>query len=136
MFHLSSSALRYYEETGILTNVARTPGGQRIYYEMHVNRLRTICCFKKTGMTIAQLKTFFTYESDEEKFIDDILTLLTAQKETVAEQICQLQNAYEHVLRKLHYYGDIKKCVDAEQPLPVWEDYKYESFQAEPAESR
>lgn len=128
MFHLPPSTLRYYEEMGILTNVARTPAGQRIYYEMHVNRLRTVCCFKKTGMTISQLKTFFAYESEEAGNIDDILTLLTEQKESVEDQLRQLHQAYEHVRRKLHYYGDIKKSMDAGLPLPAWKDYKYEAF--------
>lgn len=131
MFHLPASTLRYYEEMGLLTNVARTAGGKRIYSEMHVNRLRTICCFKKTSMTISQLKAFFTYENEEAENIDAILTLLTAQKESVAEEIHHLQKAYEHILRKLHYYGDIKKCIDSGDLLPSWENYKYESVKPE-----
>ena len=55
MFRMPTSTLRYYEEEGILTNVEKNKSGQRIYTEGHLNRLRTICCFKGTGMTIAQL---------------------------------------------------------------------------------
>ena len=76
MFQLPSSTLRYYEDMGILTNIARTDSGQRIYEDCHVNRLRTICCFKNAGMSIAQLKEFFSYESSESEHIDDILLLL------------------------------------------------------------
>lgn len=128
LFHLPPSTLRYYEDLGILTNVERTTGGQRVYREMHVNRLRTICCFKKTGMTMSQLQTFFSYETDEAEHIDDILALLTEQKESVVERLAQLQNAYEHVLRKLSYYSDIKKAMDAGQPLPAWADYRNADF--------
>lgn len=124
MFDLPSSTLRYYEEMGILTNVARSPSGQRIYYDMHINRLRTICCFKRTGMTIAQLKRYFAYEADEPAHIDDILALLHEQEETVTEEIRQLQEAYTHVLRKLAYYGDIKCSLETGEPLPNWKDYK------------
>ena len=49
MFGLPASTIRYYEDEGILTNVGRTPSGQRIFTDGHVNRLRTICCFKNTG---------------------------------------------------------------------------------------
>lgn len=31
MFHMEPSTLRYYEDAGLLTNVGRTPAGQRIY---------------------------------------------------------------------------------------------------------
>ena len=74
MFHMEPSTLRYYEDAGLLTNVGRTPAGQRIYLQCHINRMRTICCFKHAGMSIE-------------------------------EQRRTLDEAYAHVLRKLHYYG-------------------------------
>ena len=58
MFQLPSSTLRYYEDMEILTNIKRNNSGQRIYEDCHVNRLRTICCFKNAGMSISQLKEF------------------------------------------------------------------------------
>lgn len=128
MFLLPSSTLRYYEEIGILTNIERTSSGQRIYEEYHINRLRTICCFKNAGMSISQLKEFFAYESEEFDHIDDILTLLNNHKISVAEQIERLQESYDHLLRKLHYYGDIKKSLACNQPLPQWKDYKFKTF--------
>lgn len=124
MFDLPASTLRYYEEMGILTNVARSPTGQRIYYDMHIGRLRTICCFKRTGMTIAQLKRFFAYETAEPEHIDDILALLSEQKKSVLEEIRQLQEAHTHVLRKFAYYSDIKSSLEKGEPLPNWKDYK------------
>lgn len=131
MFRLPSSTLRYYEEVGILTNIKRTESGQRIYEDCHVNRLKTICCFKNTGMSITELKEFFSFESEELTHIDDILSLLNSRRELLTEQINHLQEAYAHILRKLHYYGDIKKSIEAELPLPQWKDYKYCSFTEE-----
>lgn len=128
MFQLPSSTLRYYEDMGILTNIARTDSGQRIYEDCHVNRLRTICCFKNAGMSIAQLKEFFSYESSESEHIDDILLLLNSHKTSVTEQIKSLQESYAHLLRKLNYYGDIKKSLESDQPLPQWKDYKFKTF--------
>ena len=80
MFGLPASTIRYYEDEGILTNVGRTPSGQRIFTDGHVNRLRTICCFKNTGMTIAELRQFFSYEADEPAHLGDILMLLRKRK--------------------------------------------------------
>lgn len=128
LFQLPTSTLRYYEEVGILTDIARTDSGQRIYEEKHINRLKTICCFKQTGMTISQLQSFFSYEETEQERIDDILSLLAQQKENVEKQLAQLQKAYEHVNRKLHYYGDIKQAMDAGLPVPVWDTYRNQTY--------
>lgn len=129
MFDLPASTLRYYEELGILSDVGRTAGGQRVYQQEHINRLKTICCFKNTGMSMAQLQQFFAYEADEPAHINDILALLQGQKQHVLDQLEQLQKDYKHVLRKLHYYGDIKKSLESGQPLPPWEDYRDKIFE-------
>lgn len=128
MFQLPPSTLRYYEEEGILTNIARTASGQRIYEDCHVNRLKTICCFKNTGMTIRQLKDFFSYESAEADNIDMILMLLKTHEESIVRQMNRLQNDHAHILRKLHYYSDIKKSIETNKPLPKWADYKFKDF--------
>lgn len=128
MFQLTPATLRYYEDMGILTNVPRTASGRRIYKEMHINRLRTICCFKNTGMTITQLQEFFTYEEDQNNHIDDILILLQRQQDTVEAQMKELQKTYAHVLRKQHYFQDIKTSLENGEPHPDWSDYKYKDF--------
>lgn len=128
MFHLPASTLRYYEDMGILTNIARTESGQRIYEQAHINRLKSICCFKRAGMSIAQLQEFFSYEKDEPVHIDDILRLLEQQKAHVTEQLAKMQQDLKHVERKLLYYGGIKSALDAGEPLPQWEDYREREF--------
>lgn len=99
-FQLPASPLRYYEEIGLLTNVKRTESGKRLYRECHVNRLKTICCFKHAGMTMSQLQEFFGYENDEARHIDDILKLLERQERSILGQMERLQSAHVH----LDYY--------------------------------
>lgn len=124
LFNLPASTLRYYEDMGILTNIGRTDAGQRVYTEGHINRLRSICCFKGTGMSISKLQAFFTYEENEEEHIDDILSLLAGQKDEVEKQIEQLKADLEHVKRKLSYYSDIKTSIESGTPRPCWRDYR------------
>ena len=128
MFGLPASTIRYYEDEGILTNVGRSPSGQRIFTDGHVNRLRTVCCFKNTGMTIAELRQFFAYEADENAHLDDILALLQQRKDSVTAQIAQLKEDYAHVLRKSHYYRDIQESLRENLPLPQWKDYKQRTY--------
>lgn len=123
-FHMQPSTLRYYEDQGLLTNVGRSESGQRVYEDCHLHRLAAICCFKNAGMTIEDLKKFFTYEADEPKHIDEILDLLEARRRTLDEQRRALDEAAMHVQRKLHYYGDIKRALDAGEPMPDWGNYR------------
>lgn len=124
IFDLPASTLRYYEEEGILTSVGRSANHQRIYYDMHINRLRSICCFKRTGMSIAQLKDFFSFEADEEHSIDDMLALLEEQKVTVEQKLKELHADYAHVQKKIRFYTDVKKAIENGLPKPDWSDYK------------
>lgn len=131
MFSMPASTIRYYEEVGILTNVKRTENGQRIYTEGHINRLKTICCFKDTGMSIAELQKFFLYEADETEHIDDILDLLKERNALVNEQMEQLKKAQAQVLRKLHYYKAIKRSLQDSKPLPDWNTYRNKTYSQE-----
>ena len=102
-FHMQPSTLRYYEDQGLLT----------------------------AGMTIDDLKKFFVYESNEPEHIDEILDLLESRRESLDEQRRALNEAAMHVQRKLHYYGDIKRAIDAGEDWPDWREYKNRAYSIE-----
>ena len=122
MFELPSSTLRYYESEGLLPEVPKSSSGQRIYSDEHVERLKCINCFKRTGMTIPQLRKFFIYEADEAAHIDKIISLLKDQEQIVNEKLIQLQKDSAHVHHKVEYYSGIKHALENNLPLPVWVD--------------
>lgn len=122
MFELPSSTLRYYESEGLLPEVPKSSSGQRIYSDEHVERLKCINCFKRTGMTIPQLRKFFIYEADEAAHIDKIISLLKDQEQIVNEKLIQLQKDSAPVHHKVEYYSEIKHALENNLPLPVWVD--------------
>lgn len=122
MFGLPSSTLRYYESEELLPEVPKSSSGQRIYSDEHVERLKCINCFKRTGMTIPQLRKFFIYEADEAAHIDKIISLLKDQEQIVNEKLIQLQKDSAHVHHKVEYYSEIKHALENNLPLPVWVD--------------
>ena len=124
MFKIPSSTLRYYEQVGILPEIKRNKSGQRVFTDKHINRIYSICCFKNTGMTISQMKEFFSYEDAECENIDAILMLLEKQKEIVSKQLEQLKKDYIHVRKNLCYYYDIKQSFKDNKPIPCWNDYE------------
>ena len=122
MFELPSSTLRYYESEELLPEVPKSSSGQRIYNDEHVERLKCINCFKRTGMTIPQLRKFFEYETDEALYINDIIQLLEDQEKQLDKKLRQLQKDSAHVHHKVEYYSEIKHALENNLPLPVWVD--------------
>ena len=124
MFHIPASTLRYYEERGLLTNIAHTDTRQRIYTEEHVNRLRAIQCFKQTGLPLGKMQLFFEYEKDIPAHIDDIIELMNAQEETLLSEVQQLQQGLSHIRRKIRFYSGIREAIQENAPWPQWEDWE------------
>lgn len=123
MFDLPASTLRYYEELGLLPEVERNKAGQRVYTKAHIDRLRAICCFKNTGLSIAGIAEFFRYEADVPGNIDEILALLEEHEQGLKMRIRSLQKDLLHIQQKVHYYSGIKDAIQENQPWPRWCDY-------------
>jgi Predicted transcriptional regulators len=122
-YGLPASTLRYYEDEGILPNVGRSPSGRRLYSEENVGRLEAICCFKRAGMTIPQLKRFFAYEEDERRNIGSMLGMLRDQEARLAEELGQLREDYAHIQKKVGYFGEVKAAIDGGREVPSWCGY-------------
>ena len=127
-FDVNASTLRYYEEIGILSNVERTESGHRVYSEDHVGKLEAINCFKKAGMSISEIKDFFEYEKDEATCIDDMMSLLRNRSRTMLEEFYERYESYEHILKKLDYYGHIEKALKNGKQLPKWDKYAKKDY--------
>lgn len=130
-FHVQTSTLRYYEDQGLLRNVERDDAGRRVYTDAHIGRLKAIVCFKHAGMSIDELKRFFAYEKDEHAHIADMLELLESRHHAILEQRAALEEAYMHVLRKLHLYRDIQRSIETGELYPDWANYDGKDFRAD-----
>ena len=123
LFSLPASTLRYYESEGLLPLVEKNSSGQRIYTKEHIDRLQCINCFKRTGMTIPQLRKFFEYETDEALYINDIIQLLEDQEKQLTQKMKKKQCDYSaHVHHKVRYYKAIRHALENDLPLPEWKE--------------
>ena len=127
-FHMQTSTLRYYEDQGLLMDVGRDSAGQRRYRECHISRLKSICCFKHAGMSIEDLKRFFAYEGHEREHIDDMIALVRERRGAIETQLAAIEEARRHVLRKQHFYEDIKASLANGTSWPDWNDYRNATF--------
>lgn len=121
-FNVPSSTLRYYEDMGLLPGVERTETNQRIYTDIHVDRLNAIHCFKRTGLPMAQIRDFFEYAEDLHNHIDDIILMMENHEKDILCQMEKMQQDLEHIQQKVRFYNRIKTAMEDGTPWPRFED--------------
>lgn len=133
IFSIPPSTLRYYESEGLLSNVERNASGQRVYTDEHIEQIKCIHCFKRTGMTISQLRTLFQYEKNEAYYINEIICLLESQEQRIYEHLSQIEQDFLHIQRKVNYYKAVETALKEGKPRPEWCKYEHTENNALPS---
>lgn len=121
-FNLPASAIRYYEEIGLLENVEHKNGYHRIYDESHVDRLNAIECFKKARLPLKKMKLFFEYEKDMKKNSQKIVEMMNAQRKETEKEIKNLKAGLAHLEKKIKYYSIVDEAVKSGKKIPSWQE--------------
>ena len=101
---LSPHTLRFYAKEGLLTFVDRDQNGNRIFKEEDFERLFMIASLKRAGMTIKQMRQFTELCDVGDSTIPQRLQMIKDQRETVEEQITELQDALDVLKYKTWLY--------------------------------
>ena len=104
----SLDTLRYYERIGLLDDIARTAGGQRIFDDDDIAWLGILRCLRDTGMPIARMREFAELTRDEGTIAERI-ALLEEHDRDVEERIATLQRQREHIRGKIAYYRSVQR---------------------------
>ncbi|WP_128378778.1 MerR family transcriptional regulator [Streptomyces cavernae] len=86
---VSTRALRYYEEQGILSS-ERTPSGQRVYPESAVDRVRLIQQLYSAGLSSRLIASFLPCV-DAQYAEPDMVERLRAERARIAASVAELQ---------------------------------------------
>lgn len=106
---LPISTLRYYDKHGLLQNLKRSEGGNRVFDKDDLNTLRMINCLKSSGMKISDIKQFMDWCSEGDSSINKRLEMFYQQEKNINEQIAELENALKLVKFKEWYYEKAKE---------------------------
>ena len=107
---VTASALRYYDKEGLMPFVKRRDGGIRMFKDSDFEWMSIIECLKKTGMPIKEIKKFVDWCMEGDSTIDKRLELIDRQRDTVLNQIEQLQKTLETLEYKHWYYETAQKA--------------------------
>lgn len=102
--NLSPHTIRFYSKEGLLDFVERDQNGNRIFKESDFERLFIIASLKRAGMTIKQIREFTILCDQGDSTIAQRLKIIMDQKESVEEQITELQDALDVLKYKTWLY--------------------------------
>lgn len=101
---LSEHTLRYYEREGLLPFVKRTPGGIRSFQDSDFEWLALICCLKKTGMQIKEIKQFVDWCKEGDSTLEKRREMLVGHRDAVVRRIADLRKCLDNIDCKIRCY--------------------------------
>ena len=100
----SLDTLRYYERIGLLDDIARNSGGQRVFTEDDVAWLRILRCLRETGMPIQRMMRYAELARGGEETVAERLELLREHDREIDEKIDHLRVEQDHIRSKIAFY--------------------------------
>jgi DNA-binding transcriptional MerR regulator len=100
----SLDTLRYYERIGLLDDIARNSGGQRVFTEGDVAWLRILRCLRDTGMPIQRMVRYAELARGGDETVAERLEVLAEHDRDIDDKIAHLRVEQEHIRAKIAYY--------------------------------
>jgi DNA-binding transcriptional MerR regulator len=108
---LTERTIRYYEERGLLDSIKRLDGGQRVYTDDDVRRLKFIQKLKVLGLSLAEmqeLEELYGRHRTNSRVLPRLIELLDAHLATTSDRLAELaalrdeiRSYREHVAQRL-----------------------------------
>lgn len=100
----SLDTLRYYERIGLLDDIARNSGGQRVFTENDVAWLRILRCLRETGMPIARMVRYAELARGGDETVAERLEVLQEHDREIDKKIEHLRVEQDHIRAKIAWY--------------------------------
>lgn len=117
---VSTDTLRYYERAGVLPDIARTDGGQRVYAEDDLGWIVFVRRLRSTGMSMRRIEEYTGMVRAGEGTVAERRHMLQDHRQTVAAAVDELTVALGVLDRKIAHYEAAERGVDlscTETPL-------------------
>ncbi len=111
---VSTKAIRYYEDIGVLPEPDRSSNGYRTYNETTVDRLRFVRDAQATGLTLTEIASILDLREQGASTCEHVTELLDRHLEDLDAHIDSLQRTRKQlgVLTKRAHGLDPADCVD------------------------
>lgn len=104
---VSIDNLRYYERIGILPAIPRNKSGIREYNEESIKWIELILKFKKSGMSLENIKKYIELAKLGDSTKKERRDILIELKESLEERIKELQECLDITTYKINNYYNL-----------------------------
>jgi MerR family transcriptional regulator, copper efflux regulator len=111
---ISTKAIRYYEQVGILTPPARTPSGYRSYDPSALGRLGFVRAAQAVGLTLGEIRQIIAFRDNGQAPCAHVTDLLQRHAADLELRIRELQR----LRGELRQLADRAATLDPEQCPP------------------
>lgn len=122
MTGFSVPTLRFYETEGLIPAVPRDGAGNRQYGEQEMSRINTIRCLRAAGLSLPEMKRYFSMVEQGASTIRARRELLLDTRENLRRQHAELQKCMLYLAQKISYYDIALEALDNGESLP---EYKF-----------
>ncbi|MDQ0361062.1 MerR family transcriptional regulator [Breznakia pachnodae] len=110
MFNLPIPTLRFYDKEGLLIDLERNEAGIRKFNDKSLEALKVIDCLKKSGLQIKEIKEFMHWCTLGDQTLEQRKEMFLRQKETMENEIQELEKALDMIKFKCWYYETATKA--------------------------
>lgn len=107
--NITMDTLRYYEKIGIIPEIERTAGGIRNYSQDDLNWINLAKCMRQSGLSIESLAQYVRLYQQGEKTEARRLDILNKEKETLTQNIQQMESTLSLLNKKINNYETVLK---------------------------
>lgn len=104
--------VRYYEKQGLISQVTRTTGNQRIYTQDHMNRMRFIRHSRELGFSLDQIREILELNDKPTQSCNGIDEIARTHLNEVKSKIKRLQSMKKELERMISECsgGQVAEC--------------------------
>ena len=106
------NTIRFYEETGLLRQAARTEGGRRVYSESDLRRLAFIRHARSLGFGTLVVRSLLDLAEDPERECDEARNIASRHLLDVKQRVKQLKALQAELTRMVAACGQGRRVAD------------------------
>jgi DNA-binding transcriptional MerR regulator len=117
--NMTVHTVRHYCNMGLVPNLCHDKNGNRIFDEESINWLKCVSFLRASGLSIQEIKHYFTLCLEGKSSINERYEILCNLKERTAKDLEFAQLRMKCITEKVSHYQDIisGKCDDDLNPL-------------------
>ncbi|MBQ9447077.1 MAG: MerR family transcriptional regulator [Victivallales bacterium] len=104
---LTTYAVRYYDNAGLIPYVERSNGNIRLFSDYNLAWLKIVHCLRSTGLPVADVRRYIEMCREGDSTIPERAALIFAQEKKLKAQLEELHHQMEVLEYKKHYYEEL-----------------------------